>query len=304
MLPFVSVLVLSAFALGEPNVAKGEALFQSSVRVYGRKSFSDQRLDLEEASLNLLEAEAADSLDAIDTVMKPKEKETLTGLALLYADLIWIWGLLRGSATSVSMDLCASLREFRADFLAWLTALVSFGLTRSLLLPMLSPAKKIIETHDEDDEDDAKEVEEKVADTKTTPVQQGGMEIKLDVTNPVMIQRAREQIEEAEKRAELIKNAQPDHRDVFGCTSLHLAAHNCHMEDVIELLKRGFDVNAQDNFGDTALHMAARSNSLAVVTELLEHGADPLRSNAFGKMPFAVAVDRSVAQVLREAMKK
>lgn len=30
--------------------------------------------------------------------------------------------------------------------------------TRSLLLPMLSPAKKIIETHDEDDEDDAKEV--------------------------------------------------------------------------------------------------------------------------------------------------
>ncbi|CAL1164366.1 unnamed protein product [Cladocopium goreaui] len=98
MLPFVSVLVLSAFALGEPNVAKGEALFQSSVRVYGRKSFSDQRLDLEEASLNLLEAEAADSLDAIDTVMKPKEKETLTGLALLYADLIWIWGLLRGSA--------------------------------------------------------------------------------------------------------------------------------------------------------------------------------------------------------------
>lgn len=130
------------------------------------------------------------------------------------------------------------------------------------------------------------------------------MEIKLDVTNPVMIQRAREQIEEAEKRAELIKNAQPDHRDGFGCTSLHLAAHNCHMWDVIELLKRGFDVNAQDNFGDTALHMAARSNSLAVVTELLEHGADPLRSNAFGKMPFAVAVDRSVEKVLREAMKK
>lgn len=32
-----------------------------------------------------------------------------------------------------------------------------------------------------------------------------GMEIKLDVTNPVMIQRAREQLEEAEKRAELIK---------------------------------------------------------------------------------------------------
>ena len=35
---------------------------------------------------------------------------------------------------------------------------------------------------------------------------QGAMEIKLDVTNPVMIQRAREQIEEAEKRAELIKS--------------------------------------------------------------------------------------------------
>lgn len=34
----------------------------------------------------------------------------------------------------------------------------------------------------------------------------GGMEIKLDVTNPVMIQRAREQLEEAERRAEAIKH--------------------------------------------------------------------------------------------------
>lgn len=32
-----------------------------------------------------------------------------------------------------------------------------------------------------------------------------GMEIKLDVSNPVMIQRAREQIEDAEKRAESMK---------------------------------------------------------------------------------------------------
>ena len=40
--------------------------------------------------------------------------------------------------------------------------------------------------------------------TKTIPPVKG-MELKLDVTNPVMIQRAREQLEEAEKRAEVIK---------------------------------------------------------------------------------------------------
>jgi len=196
------------------------------------------------------------------------------------------------------MDICTSLREFRADFLAWLTALVSFGLTRALLLPMLSTAKKIVDdTHDEPQED---EVPGK-SDIKMLPQERQGMEIKLDVSNPVMIQRAREQIEDAEKRAESMKSAQPGHRDVFGCTSLHLAAHNCHKEDVAELLNRGFSANVQDNFGETPLHMAARSNSLPIVKELLQHRADPARSNAFGKMPFAVAVDRSVAQLLREA---
>ena len=28
-----------------------------------------------------------------------------------------------------------------------------------------------------------------------------------------------------------LRNAQPGYRDCFGCTSLHLAAHNCHKED-------------------------------------------------------------------------
>lgn len=29
----------------------------------------------------------------------------------------------------------------------------------------------------------------------------------------------------------LPRSAQPEHRDVFGCTALHLAAHNCHLEE-------------------------------------------------------------------------
>lgn len=40
---------------------------------------------------------------------------------------------------------------------------------------------------------------------KLLPAGGEGMEIKLDVSNPVMIQRAREQIEDAEKRAESMK---------------------------------------------------------------------------------------------------
>eukprot|EP00434_Breviolum_minutum_P018396 symbB.v1.2.016230.t1/scaffold1230.1/size216073/10 len=254
MLKSALLLVFPAFALSPeppstPTAAQGEALFQSSVRVYGRKSLADQGFDLrlnDMASDDLLSESSEAPREGIEQefqAAKPKE-EKLEGLALLYADLIWIWGLLRHTATSLFMDICTSLREFRADFLAWLTALVSFGLTRALLLPMLSTAKKIVDdTHDEPQED---EVPGK-SDIKMLPQERQGMEIKLDVSNPVMIQRAREQIEDAEKRAESMKSAQPGHRDVFGCTSLHLAAHNCHKEDVAELLNRGFSANVQDS---------------------------------------------------------
>eukprot|EP00913_Durusdinium_trenchii_P023212 g21791.t1 len=153
----------------------------------------------------------SDEVKSEEAILAAPEEPQLEGFALLRADL-----------------------TPGADFLAWLTALVSFALTRSLLLPMITPAKKVVEddeTHEDQEAEAEAEAEDKIPETNPFANGGGALEIKLDVTNPVMIQRAREQLEEAEKRAEMIKSAQPEHRDVFGCTALHLAAHNCHLEE-------------------------------------------------------------------------
>lgn len=298
-----------AVAIGDEEApAQSEALFQSAVRVMGGSHIHEEpakSLDEGIDSIDLLSE--SDEVKSEEAILAAPEEPQLEGFALLRADLIWIWSLIWQTLTKWSGG--SVMGEFRKDFLAWLTALVSFALTRSLLLPMITPAKKVVEddeTHEDQEAEAEAEAEDKIPETNPFANGGGALEIKLDVTNPVMIQRAREQLEEAEKRAEMIKSAQPEHCDVFGCTALHLAAHNCHLEDVVELLKRGFDVHAQDHFGDTALHMAARSGSHAIVQLLLSNGADPSRRNTFGKTPFAVAYqhDRSLAQVLREAATK
>ena len=37
----------------------------------------------------------------------------------------------------------------------------------------------------------------------------------------------------------LLRNAQKDHRDVFGCSALHVAAHNGHSKACFVVLKKG-----------------------------------------------------------------
>src|SRR5258708_37306756 len=83
-------------------------------------------------------------------------------------------------------------------------------------------------------------------------------------------------------------NAQVDN----GCTPLHLAAFNGHLEAVQGLLEHNADVNSQNNEGRTPLYEAlsflSRSTereAVDIVRRLLEHGADahiPDRSHLCG----------------------
>lgn len=56
-------------------------------------------------------------------------------------------------------------------------------------------------------------------------------------------------------------------------TPLHYAALEDRVDDVIQLLAEGADLNAQDRSGYTPLHFACQQGSLAAATALLEAGA-------------------------------
>mmetsp|Transcript_43469 Transcript_43469/g.81065 ORF Transcript_43469/g.81065 Transcript_43469/m.81065 type:complete len:318 (+) Transcript_43469:70-1023(+) len=239
----------------------------------------------------------------VDIETIPSQPEApLQGLALLAADLKWIWKefqQIRNATASCNSHTWSIV-------LAWATALVSFGLTRSLLSgkgPEVPAEKVIDEVTDKLPQQGTEEIEDQHEEDAAVDVDAGEVKPVVDVTNPVYIQRATEQQEEAAKRAIQIKNAQRDHRDVFGCSALHLAAHNCYPEDAEQLVLAGFDLNAHDHSGETPLHMAARSGCRKTVLLLLKYGADPARRNSFGKTPCEVAMrrDRALAALLREA---
>mmetsp|Transcript_57746 Transcript_57746/g.135307 ORF Transcript_57746/g.135307 Transcript_57746/m.135307 type:complete len:286 (+) Transcript_57746:49-906(+) len=233
----------------------------------------------------------ADGERAENTTCLLKPEIPPEGLALLKEDLQWLRDIM---LPAVSMPLFPwTLVSF---CLSWLTVLASAGLARSLLSDrQLSPSKSVDDFQEpgESREVPAEEPEEEAPDVlppKRDP----------EVTNPVLLQRATEKKEQAQRRAVHIRNAQKDYGDVFGCSALHVAAHNGHFEDVAELLSAGFDVNAQDHFGETPLHMVARSGCLDTAKLLLKHGADKTRRNCNGLTPSAVAMlhDKSFAAML------
>eukprot|EP00930_Biecheleria_cincta_P078158 TRINITY_DN6556_c0_g1_i2.p1 TRINITY_DN6556_c0_g1~~TRINITY_DN6556_c0_g1_i2.p1 ORF type:complete len:320 (+),score=69.00 TRINITY_DN6556_c0_g1_i2:60-1019(+) len=77
--------------------------------------------------------------------------------------------------------------------------------------------------------------------------------------------------------------------DDFGCTALHVAAHNGVIDQVQQLLTARANVNACEAWGETPLHMAARAGSTEVCEKLIRHGADLDAANADGKTPLVVA---------------
>eukprot|EP00049_Salpingoeca_infusionum_P001342 m.47458 g.47458 ORF g.47458 m.47458 type:complete len:898 (+) comp10981_c0_seq1:285-2978(+) len=68
-----------------------------------------------------------------------------------------------------------------------------------------------------------------------------------------------------------------------GCTALHLAALNGHVDACQLLIKAGANANAQDNTGSTPLHLAAWGNHQQVTQLLLTGRSATARSNIHAK---------------------
>ncbi|CAE7695678.1 ANKRD10 [Symbiodinium sp. CCMP2456] len=229
----------------------------------------------------------ADGEGAENTAHLLKPQVPPQGLALLKEDLQWLRDITFSAIGQPPFPW--TLVSF---CLSWLTVLASAGLVRSLLSDrQLSPSKCVDDLQEPGESGEPEEEEApNIPPPKPAP----------DMTSAVLLQRATEKEEEAQRRAVHIRTGQKDHGDVFGCSALHVAAHNGHSEDVAELLSAGFDVNAEDHFGETPLHMVARSGCLDTATLLLGHGADKTRRNCNGLTPSAVAMlhDKSFAAML------
>jgi len=100
--------------------------------------------------------------------------------------------------------------------------------------------------------------------------------------------------------AKLLKEgADPNGRDVFGRTPLHLAAEGGYLEVVEILLQHGADLNAKNARGETPLHLAALRGWRDVAYVLLRHGADPNSRNAEGKTPLHLAAKEGHVTVVK-----
>jgi len=84
---------------------------------------------------------------------------------------------------------------------------------------------------------------------------------------------------------------------------LRRAADRGDAETVAELLNQGADPNARNRFGSTALHLAARHGHVSVVELLLAHGALTSRRDNHGNTPAVLAtwgVHRDALRLLLE----
>ncbi|XP_029205558.2 uncharacterized protein [Acropora muricata] len=94
----------------------------------------------------------------------------------------------------------------------------------------------------------------------------------------------------------LLHGADPNFRDMAGCTALHIAVGCTCVKSVEILIQNGADVNIKDNFCQTALHVASRPNksssksNVEVMKSLLSNNADANAADNQGRRPLHLTV--------------
>ncbi len=94
----------------------------------------------------------------------------------------------------------------------------------------------------------------------------------------------------------------PNVRDVFGRTPLHLAVQAGHRGVVELLLNYGADPNARDAAGQTPLHWAVACGHADIEELLLERGADPNAKDFAGNTPLHIAAMTTYFSEVAEVM--
>ncbi|XP_047481981.1 uncharacterized protein LOC125034276 isoform X2 [Penaeus chinensis] len=79
------------------------------------------------------------------------------------------------------------------------------------------------------------------------------------------------------------KGVDPNCRDSYGSTPLHVAASHSDLEITSALLEAGANTEAKDQFGDMPLHTATRAGSVGLVKALLDKGANENARDYEGK---------------------
>lgn len=72
------------------------------------------------------------------------------------------------------------------------------------------------------------------------------------------------------------------------------------ISQVESLLQNGIDPNIRDEYGDTPLHVASRWGHVEIVKLLLNYGADPYSENVYGNTPLHIAAFEGKAKVIEE----
>ena len=116
--------------------------------------------------------------------------------------------------------------------------------------------------------------------------------LKLPMHEVVMLHGRGNMIKELQCRHLVALGADLEAGDpeIFGRTSLHLAAYHGQAQAVRTLVKLGAHLNASSvPLRWTALHYAAQRGQNETVKVLIELGADPMALNDFGKTPCKLA---------------